>query len=699
MLSYKFLFLAILLISIVYSFNPSDYVYPNEKDVKITYDNFTFQGIQYSLIKFNGVETFLLKNDAPLRNTDQISEILYSYYLSSYYPTEQDIADLTSAITLFNTSRNDGYGSFKGKEEYACRGALLYGLKVGPNKTITCTDIKTCKENAALLFQYLDAQGAKVGSPDVLLVPLMDFTPYSLLLDDLLTNYTQRLSSMDVNSATETLKYIRDTSPQIKNYSNKIEQTIFRTPRSGDDADRKACLYKCIGLCPALDLDQNAADLINSRAAALYKKVEPLGSYQAVSSKIYQNTVSRFKYVNYESSASYYSDQYTGLLSESYSSLTLAKDLLVRINDFDLSSSVSRFIELNTSIPQRIQARNITSLDADLNEFDLLIKKINLSSSTISLSYSNLSKKKNLADLLISSIETTELDPVSLDRLSNLKTNLDELNRLYSSTITPDQISLLDSKYAAIISEANSVLNSKNNLPVSQGVIIFRDFAKNLNSGISEFYQLTKIASPSQIIENQSMYLGGFSIVIFLSFSAIVSFIFLHALVSNKRNIPRIKHVMAVFFLCCIIVVLGFSVFLYVLLSRTATHATLDEFNSVLESGNTVAVFVDIKSAPFSDSQSISDCASKVTNYLQSKNKPWTKYVLSSDSCTVSDSSKTWKVAVSDCFSTDYADTSIYMHYSSSNLPPKFSTAYVNKAEINGNSAYYSSCPTATMFG
>ena len=85
MLSYKFLFLAILLISIVYSFNPSDYVYPNEKDVKITYDNFTFQGIQYSLIKFNGVETFLLKNDAPLRNTDQISEILYSYYLSSYY--------------------------------------------------------------------------------------------------------------------------------------------------------------------------------------------------------------------------------------------------------------------------------------------------------------------------------------------------------------------------------------------------------------------------------------------------------------------------------------------------------------------------------------------------------------------------------------------------------------------------------------
>jgi hypothetical protein len=93
-------------------------------------------------------------------------------------------------------------------------------------------------------------------------------------------------------------------------------------------------------------------------------------------------------------------------------------------------------------------------------------------------------------------------------------------------------------------------------------------------------------------------------------------------------------------------------------------------------------------------------CASNLAASFADKNKSWTIYTVTPNTCSRSDSSGgNASLSMADCLDdVDGADSSFVLGYSSKNEPPKFSVIYRNRAEINANLDYYESCPLMALF-
>jgi len=141
MTSPKTLVCLLLLVGLVTAFNVTDYLYPTEGNVTVSYDNFTLDGDNYSIVALAGEHAFLLKEDEPVTNQSEIESVIYSYYLKMYYPSEEDIQELKDLVERFNDSRNDGY-DWPNKEEYLCRDDILLsnGKITSFGETLVCRD-------------------------------------------------------------------------------------------------------------------------------------------------------------------------------------------------------------------------------------------------------------------------------------------------------------------------------------------------------------------------------------------------------------------------------------------------------------------------------------------------------------------------------------------------------------------------------
>ena len=110
----------LLLISLSLAFDATQYFYPTEEDVNVYYTNFSLNGYDYAIVTFNGQDTFLLKDDVPVSNEQEIKDTISQYYLEQFYPTDEELDTVRGLIDSYNESRNNGQ-KFKGKEEYVCK--------------------------------------------------------------------------------------------------------------------------------------------------------------------------------------------------------------------------------------------------------------------------------------------------------------------------------------------------------------------------------------------------------------------------------------------------------------------------------------------------------------------------------------------------------------------------------------------------
>ncbi len=103
----QYLVLFLLLGSLVFAVDISDYIYPEENSSVITQTNFTLDGIPYNLISIDTTKIFILKGGDILENKSDITSALYSYYKSQYYPSDAELQEAKDLLLAFNTSRND----------------------------------------------------------------------------------------------------------------------------------------------------------------------------------------------------------------------------------------------------------------------------------------------------------------------------------------------------------------------------------------------------------------------------------------------------------------------------------------------------------------------------------------------------------------------------------------------------------------
>ncbi|MBI5227521.1 hypothetical protein HY988_02935 [Candidatus Micrarchaeota archaeon] len=677
------------------AFSASDYLHDGETNSSVSYSNFTLNGSFYSIVSINGAENFLLRDNQLVANSSDISMALRSYYLSVYYPSSEDINGLLSAIDSYNKSRNDGY-DFKLKEEYTCRDEILFSngkIKIS-GTPITCKDNATCFKNAQILFSVY-GQGLNLGSPQVILQPLKDFSLSSFAMDAFLSNYTQSLQQIGPDNVISTISYMSKTAPSLSEYQSKIESTVFRTPRLNDSSDKAACQLKCWAICPSLSLDHNGLKDIQNRIQNLSTKVAPLTNYVSVSGKISNNTQARLDYVKTKSAASYYADLFGSLNKSGAESMALADNALSHVSNPPLSEKLDQLKLLDVTIPLNIAKKNFSHLDADLADYSDLTKTVSSLSTGVLSEYKNTLKAKENMDTLTLLLDSKEMDAGSIASFEIIRNQTAILDSRFTDGLTVSQLQELSLAYQNISAQETELLSGESNSPASKGIMLMRGLSRRLDVNIAKVASESKLFQPSPALSDAPVITAIFSALLFISLFSVMILFFLR--ISPALNSTLLK----ILFACCFVLLLAGIVLLYTVMLKAITNATLSEFLNDFGAIHSTSVFVDSRNTSLANSDLMARCANTLSNSLKSENKSVDLLIIYPDFCIKQNSDGSNSTLTTDQCAENFGvqNSSFFLGYSDVNVQPKFSIIYGDHAQIAGNSQYYQLCPLPSLFG
>ncbi len=695
----RLLFLLLLLAGLFSAFNASEYLYPNENVSSISYLNFSINETNYSLVKIGGVDNLLLKSGEPVIDQAEMQSVLHTYYLQNYYPSAFEISELQTLIVQFNDSRNNGEGTFKNKEEYICRDDVLFSTGSKKLPTIYCRDQASCEKNAAFLFSAFGQQWG-LGSPTQILGPLKNFTLSSIGMDDILANMSSKLNNLDESNVADSISYVSSNVDTVKSYSLKIESSVFRLPIPGDKASITACVGVCWGICPPFDLDQSALDSLKTKSAALALKVAPLKNFVTASSDIYSKTKGRLDHIKTENAALYYSNVFKSLNVTGSSVIAMGDLAIKHVDAPQLIPKLNKLKSLQQTIPVDLSDKNVTNIESDLNDYKNATGDVQSLASYILSGYATALDAKNNATSLVMILESKDLDPIATKTFESLKTDEQDLDVQFHDGLTLDQFATLTDKYIAFSAQAEVLVQSEGETPAAWSLLKLRGLARRINTQIANVITTTA-AMPKSDIPSNPLALGSFSFVIFLSLSACLTLLFIYLFATSQFNIPKSGTLFTAAYLAGIMMVLIFSVFLHLFLTKTANSATFTEYSADLALHNSTAIVVDLRNTSFSDASAMSACGLSLAQSFDEKNKTWSLYTVSSNGCTKKTSpfAASSNMNISDCIGEAQASESlINLEYSSASQPPKFSIIYHTEADLFGGSDYYESCPLTMLF-
>jgi hypothetical protein len=693
---YMLLVLLFLLPGISFSFTASDYFYSGE-EVTVTGEEFVLDGDDYEILFFNGEETFLLKNGAPVNDSEEISRVLHDYYREKYYPSDEDLQEVKDLIAAFNESRNDGY-DWRDKEEYVCREILFTDKRIMMDgEPVWCHDDESCYKNALLVYSAY-SRGMGWGSYDVILQPLKDFSYASYGLDFILGNMTTKLETMEDDEVVETFDYIDESIPTMRDYIEDIESTMFRTPRLNDSADREACNLVCYGMCPSFDLDENILDELDSKVEELSEGIGPFAEYETTASRVYDNTGLRLSHYLNVTTASQYDTLFAPLDERGTELEEYADEASSLVSNTSFMIKLERLKELRTTIRGNIDGNNFETLDEDMETYAELLDEVQDGADHLYSIYNETADAKNNAEMLLFEIGTKDLGPLEEEKFNELRNMTSELDDEFQAGLTASQLDELEANYSEISKDAVRLLGSIESTGTSQAIVYFRGFARRLNGGIAQFAETTNITNVQDIPENQFMTLGGFSFLVFLSLASLALLFFLYILRAYTHS--RIKLIVVTGFVVSMLLVGAFAISLFFFMQKTSTDATMDEFLVDFKDRETAAIVVDASLLTTTEYEAVAGCADKLAESIRSTNKSVHIYTLKSDGrCTKSYESHDESLDEEACLSDiGESDSVIYLKPSNTIEEPQLYTTYLSKAEIYATADYYHYCPLSTLF-
>ncbi len=679
-----------------FSFSAGDYLYAGEENVSVSYANFSIDGSSYSVVSVNGSETFLLKDGEIVREPEAIRETLRAYYIKQYYPSESELSELRSLVEAYNNSRNDGYGIFKNQEEYSCRQAIFTDRRIDvvlSNKThekLWCHDDETCEINAKLLYSF----GYEVfhwSSYTILIQPIKDFSFSSYGTEEILSNFAYKLDNMDENTVAATLAYMRDSIPVLKNYADKMESSVFRYPRMNDSADKQACKNVCYAICPPMDIDQEGSLMrLETRVEALYAKIEPLAKLDETVATLTNNTRERLSFYENKITGTRYDALFSPLEEKGIAAEEKAKEAYLHIASVSLGMKTEEAQELRASIRERIENANFTSLDEDIPAYEQLIAELEGKTAEVQGIYDDLVAAKKATTTVLLDLGSRDLGADDEKKYDGLKSRLASLDELLVPGLAPDKATELKQEYVALADEALELRDSIKANPASVTTSPLRTMATKTTEWLSETAKTTSISDSYSILENKSVFFGGFAALMFASFSSILLMLFLTTL--RFRRSRRFVYASGAIFVLLVLAAAVASSFLFFFMNDTSTDATLDEFLNDLSTKDTVAVVVDTQLATASEEKEMKNCASAIAEVLSGQNKTADIFIQTGDA-SIEDA----RGSPADYSSLDSYGAVIFLLPAPEIEKPKFSTIFHTSATIKSTEDYYELCSIAEM--
>jgi len=689
------IFFVLMILSVVSAFTPSHYFYADETDVTVSYKNFSLNGDDYSIVYFDGDETFLLKDGEIVNDSEEISDVVYSYYIKEYYPSDEELNQTYAYIKQYNKSRNDGYGSYKNQEEYICRMSIFTDKRIdvyidGEKQKLWCHDDASCEMNAMFLYQYgHDYFGW--GSPDVVLEPIREFSYASWGTEAILNNYTYKLDNLESDTLVDTITYIKENIPTLIEYAEDMENTIFRTPRYDDEADRDDCYLRCYAMCPAFEFDTDVLDDLESHMNDIYDKVQPLVNYEDNTAGFAQETKDRLEYRYVSLTGAEYEkifDEEEGVELEEY-----GRDAYGLVANTSLMMKIEDMVDLRESIRTKIDTGEFTGIEEEISLYNAKLDAVKEGADSAYVLYNETTDAKNLVTSLLFEIGTKEMSPANEETYNRIKDDVDEADLEFTDGLTPDKMTELRNKYKSASNDAARLLQAVSTSASGTAVSTFRSFATKMNEGIASLVQATAIADEKSIPENKYLALGGFSALTFISFIAIAFLLFLWGMSGHRRS--QLKYVIAAAFVVLIIFIGLFAGFLFFYMDKAASEATMEEFLLDFQDRDNIALVGKIDLATSEEESAIKSCINSLSQVMEDKNKSVDIYYFEpGDMC-----EKNGGRFDGNCNENiNEHESVIILHPSLTTEAPVLSATYISKAEISATKEYYKSCPLTFIF-
>ena len=96
------LLISVFLPNVVNAIDYTDYLFEDEKDANVTFENITVNSTLYSIMFIDGQETMVFKAGEPVTGRSEIEEVITGYYQKQYWPAEEELRTLKEDFIQFN---------------------------------------------------------------------------------------------------------------------------------------------------------------------------------------------------------------------------------------------------------------------------------------------------------------------------------------------------------------------------------------------------------------------------------------------------------------------------------------------------------------------------------------------------------------------------------------------------------------------
>lgn len=668
--------------SVTFAFQMTDYLYSGEHITTVTYENFTLSGSSYSLVKVGATESFILKDGNPLTNETDVTSVLKAYYKSKYYPTSTQIEEIKGLIDSYNSSRNDG-GRWKGKEQQACRDVLLVsGIIKYYGKPLLCseTDMKACNLTAQMLYYSAPyAEGIRQTMPYPLMYDaLINFTLADNKIADILNKTFWYVDNLNDENSVEAFSYIKDSIPTIKAKEKVVEETIFRMPKAENKEDKALCIKQnCMGLCPDLDYNSTKLDTLAKTVASVLEKGKPFFEYKNLGAALTKNTNDRLYFKEATEKTDYYSKMLAPMKKGIKETIASADEAATLVDNTSFKAKLASLKELNDKINKSIAEKKIENLDSDFSQFAFLLSAVkNGTNTTVALYNETTAIRDEAVTLMLLADTGGEMDGNVKAQFEYLKNKTAFLESGYKPGMSPE-------KYA-YYKEAYANLTEQEIVPFMQtqqefvAFSKFRSFARKVNNGIKEVATTSEFIKPDQLASNAANIPLVISIVSFFAFSSLAMFMF----IIMKRRSKVIGFGSIIILLVVIGGIFAFSAETYFYFSKTSVSADVNEFALSMIDEKNVTIALQTSGASGETSDNMKKCAAELEKALKGNNK------------TVSMSEGALPTSSVNSTSPSF----IFKYSQTGDEKSSFSAVFDKKAVLVGDSAYYRTCPIASVF-
>ncbi len=686
-LSALFVAFAMAMAGLAGAFDAGAYLYDGETSSMVTTSDFTYSGTDYTLIKINNIDTFLLTGDKPITDAAAIGNVLRGYSASTLAPSADEWAKLKAHFLDFNKSRN--YQTRFGPAEKICMNAIF--AEVYPCDTVaSCTQTSTmiCAVDPSVLCP----------PPEIMAQPILaynlDVKTFNAEIGKLLALH----SKFTADNSAATFKQMQDSIAKLKTAAASISKNALRFPDSASDA-----CGDCIGRCPAVHLDTGALDLASKEITAFGARMEPLDSAPATATQIAQATSDRMNFKTNSAVVAQWAPKWKAFKAK-YEKLRADSSALVPyVGDTSFTSAYSAFNAKWSEMDRKLATRDVAGIDSTFSAVSAAALSLNTTIKDAGKPYNATAHAQDtVSDLLTQA--RWRVNPNAKESVSgynSLAARKNSLDSQFKPPMSAQKYISLESNYSKLANDVRAFISSQNKVTDSVADVGGQFGTISINGVFSLAAAFTPLSYSARAAVAPLIP----PVVLLLTDLAIVSVavvLFVGVLLYFKQ-LFRSRTLLGLWMvgLFAFLFALGVgSIAIFAFVNSSAGSGTFDEFLSSLSRSQVSYVAIDQSGANAPTVAAMTGCANTIkqqTTGLFGKSSQ--AFTFSGKACSWLSGNNTSAMQIDSCFDKTVGYPLFVMHMANKSADPKFSTVYNTQVELFGDEAYYKRCEIGDVLG